>query len=278
MPDRLALLRALRVPTPVDGLRAWLAHEPVPLTRLAHGWNLRDDEAGALLAAVDARRAGGIAFAPEHWRVLREATLTAVAAAHEREAEMPGIEGDRLRRIVAPALGIDAWADLLEELLREAALTRRGAFVALPTHKAELGKDERARWERMKPMLMAECFNPPRVRDLARATGSTEIAVRALLRRVARIGEVTLVAPDHFFLTDAVRAMAGMVSELIASHGVARAAEFRDRIGTGRKVAIQILEFYDRVGFTRRVRDDHVARRDNPWRTEGDGSESARAT
>jgi selenocysteine-specific elongation factor len=38
---------------------------------------------------------------------------------------------------------------------------------------------------------------------------------------------------------------------------VARAAAFRDRIGIGRKVAIQILEFFDRVGYTRRSGDDH---------------------
>ena len=32
------------------------------------------------------------------------------------------------------------------------------------------------------------------------------------------------------------------------------------RIGTGRKLAIQILEFFDRAGFTRRVKDTHVLR------------------
>jgi hypothetical protein len=29
---------------------------------------------------------------------------------------------------------------------------------------------------------------------------------------------------------------------------------------------MQVLEFCDRVGYTRRVRDDHLVRRDNPWR------------
>jgi len=74
-----------------------------------------------------------------------------------------------------------------------------------------------------------------------------------------------LVAHDHFFDTSAVRAMADIARELNERNGAARAAEFRDRIGTGRKVAIQILEFFDRVGYTRRVRDDHLVRRDNPW-------------
>lgn len=266
-PDRLALLRALRDRPDRDALDAWLAHEAFSLARLAGGWNLLDADLQALLKSVDARTAAGTVFARARWNALKEATLAAVADTHRREPEMPGLEQNRLRRMVAPALAADAFADLLDELLREGRLVRRGAFVAAPAHKAELARDERVRWERIKPLLMNERFNPPRVRDLARATGIAEIEVRALLRRVARIGEVTLVAHDHFFLTDTVREMADIAGELIAVHGVARAAEFRDRIGTGRKVAIQILEFFDRVGYTRRVRDEHVARRDNPWRS-----------
>ena len=56
---------------------------------------------------------------------------------------------------------------------------------------------------------------------------------------------------------------------LVEMDGAARAAPFRDRIGGGRKVAIQILEFFDRVGYLRRVRDDHLPRRENPWRESG---------
>ncbi len=266
--ERLALLGALRDTAPRDALAAWLAAEPVPLARLAGGWNLREPDLEAMLRDVDARVAAGTAFARTRWNALRSAALAAVEATHQREPEMPGLEQNRLRRMVAPALAADAFAELVDELLCEGRLVRRGAFVALPAHKAELGKEERVRWERIKPLLMNERFNPPRVRDLARATAIAEIEARGLLRRVARIGEVTLVAPDHFFLTDAVREMADVAGELMASHGAARAAEFRDRIGTGRKVAIQILEFFDRVGYTRRVRDDHVPRRDNPWRAQ----------
>jgi selenocysteine-specific elongation factor len=268
-PERLALLAALRTQAGVAALPAWLAAEPVPVTRLAGGWNLRPDEAAAALSAVGARVAAGTAFSAERWAALRQKTLTAIASTHEREPEMPGLEQNRLRRMVAPALAADVVADLIDDLLADGTLVRRGAFLALPSHKAELGKDERVRWEKIKPLLMDSRFDPPRVRDIAKATGLSEGEVRTLLRRVARVGEVTLVALDHFFLTDAVAQMADYAAELIAQHGAARAAEFRDRIGTGRKIAIQILEFFDRVGFTRRVRDDHLLRRDNPWRATG---------
>jgi selenocysteine-specific elongation factor len=265
-PERLALLEALRDEVGTAALPAWLAAEPVPQARLSSGWNLRADEAQQALTAAGARVAAGVAFSRARWQALRDKSLVAVAAIHEREPEMPGLEQNRLRRMVAPALAADAIADLIDELLAEGALVRRGAFVALPSHKAELAKDERVRWEKIKPLLMESRFDPPRVRDLAKATGIAEAEVRALMKRVARVGEVTLVALDHFFLTDAVAQMADFAADLIAQHGAARAAEFRDRIGTGRKVAIQILEFFDRVGFTRRVKDNHLLRRDNPWR------------
>jgi selenocysteine-specific elongation factor len=265
-PTRLQLLSSIRDDSPAVALQAWLAQQPVPLPRLANAWNLRGAELVSLLEGAGARVAADIAFAAGHWNRLRGETLAAVEAAHRREPEMPGVEQLKLRRTVAPALDADAFGAVVDELLGEAALVRRGAFLALPSHKAELAKDQRVRWERIKPLLVDRKFEPPRVRDIARETGIPEIEVRNLLRTVARVGDVTLVALDHYFLTTAVAQLADIAAELSKQHGAARAAEFRDRIGSGRKLAIQILEFFDRAGYTHRVRDDHIVRRENPWR------------
>jgi selenocysteine-specific elongation factor len=59
-----------------------------------------------------------------------------------------------------------------------------------------------------------------------------------------------------------------VVAAIAREHGAASAARYRDAVGVGRKRAIQILEFFDRVGFTRRVQDSHVLRRDSGWRTD----------
>jgi selenocysteine-specific elongation factor len=273
--DRLQLLEALRDAAPAEALARWLQAGPVPLARVASSWNLDEAQLRSLLAACAARVAAGIAVAGDQWKSLRRRALDAVTSTHEREPEMPGLEGNRLRRIVAPSLDADAMAEVVDELLREGLLVRRGAFLALPAHRAELARDERLRWEGIKPLLMDKPFEPPRVRDLARATGIPEAEVRSVLKKVARIGEVTLVAHDHFFLTDAVRRLADIAGEVARAGGAARAAPFRDRIGGGRKVAIQILEFFDRIGYTRRVRDDHLLRRDNPWRDAGADVNSA---
>lgn len=265
-PARLQLLASIRDESPAVALQAWLAQQPVLLPRLADAWNLRADELGALIEAAHARVAANIAFAAERWSRLRSDVLATIEATHQREPEMPGVEQQKLRRGVAPALDPEAFGAAIDELLGEAALVRRGAFLALPSHKAELAKDQRVRWERIKPLLIDRRFDPPRVRDVARETGIPEAEVRNLLRTVARVGDVTLIALDHFFVTTAVAQLADIAAELSSQHGATRAAEFRDRIGTGRKLAIQILEFFDRTGYTHRVRDDHIVRRENPWR------------
>ena len=115
-------------------------------------------------------------------------------------------------------------------------------------------------WKLLRPLLDATPFQPPRVRDLAHAVGIAEETVRGLMQRLARVGLVYPVAHDHYFTAQAVAQLAAHVDGLCEREGAARAAALRDIIGGGRKVAIHILEFFDRVGYTRRVKDTHVRR------------------
>ena len=52
---------------------------------------------------------------------------------------------------------------------------------------------------------------------------------------------------------------------LAREHGAVNAARYRDAVGLGRKRAIQILEYFDRIGYTRRVHDTHMLRQDSGW-------------
>ncbi|MNT79765.1 Selenocysteine-specific elongation factor [compost metagenome] len=103
------------------------------------------------------------------------------------------------------------------------------------------------------------------MRDLARAQGEPEDAVRQLLRKLLRRGEVAQVVKDLFHHRDQVRTLAALAADLAGRPAGLNAAVFRDATGLGRKRAIQILEFFDRVGYTRRVRDAHVLRADSAY-------------
>ena len=110
----------------------------------------------------------------------------------------------------------------------------------------------------IEPLLGgAQRFRPPRVRDLATTTGRTEKDLRRALKRAGRVGWGDEVAHDHFFLRSTVREMAAVIADLSAGakDGFFSAAQFRDQVDNGRKVAIQILDFFDRHGVTLRKGD-----------------------
>ncbi len=270
-PERLALLAAMRDDDPAIALGLMLERAPagIDLLRFAANWNLDDDTAAALWARLQLRviAAGEerIGFPAAAWDALRQRLLDALAREHERTPDMPGVERERLRRMTLATLPRAAFDALVAELLAAGAIAQSRAWLHLPEHRASVSNADRDLFAVLKPLLDAAPYNPPRVRDVFRASGTAEDVVRQLFRRQARAGELYPVAHDHYFSATAVAELALIVAELNAAHGAARAAELRDRIGGGRKVAIHILEFFDRVGYTRRVRDDHVLRhRDTP--------------
>ena len=112
---------------------------------------------------------------------------------------------------------------------------------------------------------------------MAHEFGIDEKIVRRVFRLAARRGEVDEIALDHFFLADTVAEMAEIVMDIgrAAEAGRFSAAEFRDRLDNGRKVAIQILEYFDRQGFTMRRGD---WRRINPNRTDMFGKRAETGT
>jgi selenocysteine-specific elongation factor len=154
---------------------------------------------------------------------------------------------------------------MLQGLARAHEVALDGAWVRLPGHAVQLTPADEKLWGRIRPLLAAERFRPPRVRDIAAALAVKEPDVRRLLKLLGRTGQADEIAPDHFFLRATVAEMAAIAADVAARADGKEfsAAQFRDRLDNGRKVAIQILEFFDRHGLTLRRGD---LRRINPHR------------
>ena len=128
-----------------------------------------------------------------------------------------------------------------------------GSFVHRPGHRVELNAVERVLWEKALPLLLAGRFDAPWVRDLARALGASEDAMRAVLRKQARQSHLVQVVNDLFYPEQTMCEIAGVVRMIIKRDAVLGVIPFRDALQIGRKRAIQILEACDRLGLTRRL-------------------------
>ncbi|MEX5364590.1 selenocysteine-specific translation elongation factor [Pseudomonas guariconensis] len=232
--------------------------------RLERQFN-RQRETWALPETVQviATRQGPLLFARHHWQALKERVTMQLALFHEQEPDQLGPDRDRLRRFAALPMERSAFVSLLEELLEAGVVVSSGPWLHLPEHKVQLSDADAVLWALLEPELSRGEYDPPWVRTLAAAQGRDEADVRLLLRKLARLGLVHQVVRDLFYPEATVRRMADMLLQLSASTPIVQVAAFRDMLGIGRKRSVQILEYFDRIGLTRRVADQRYIRADS---------------
>ncbi|MFQ8717501.1 MAG: selenocysteine-specific translation elongation factor [Enterobacter hormaechei] len=183
--------------------------------------------------------------------------LSTLATYHEQHQDEPGPGRERLRRMALP-MEDDALVLLLIENMRASgAIASHHGWLHLPEHKAGFTAEQDAVWQKVAALFGDE---PWWVRDLARETHTDEQLMRQVLRHAAQQGMIVAIVKDRYYRNDRIVAFANLIRELDQARGSTCAADFRDRLNVGRKLAIQILEYFNRIGFTRRRGNDHVLR------------------
>lgn len=262
-PERLARLQAYAVPAPEKAVVALLDTPPhyLDLGAFARDRALGADEVAGLIDRLGLATicVGETQFvvSPTRWARLKRDLSIILETFHADNPDLPGIGMEKLRLQLDPCLPAPAFAAAMRSLIRVGPIELDGAWVRLHGHEVRLAAREEALWREVEPLIAGPVrFHPPRVRDIAGELGRPEAEIRKLLKLTGRIGTVHEVSHDHFFLRPALAEIVEIVCKLAAEHdGQFSAAQFRDSAGSGRKVAVHILEFLDRHGVTLRRGD-----------------------
>jgi selenocysteine-specific elongation factor len=264
-PERAAARAAQALPDPAVSLAALLDIPPYAcdLAAFARDRALPPEAADRFAAELNLVTLDRFAFSPTRWQDFLAGVSAVLAAHHQDHPDQQGMGRERLRLGVQPRLPAPLFALAIQRAIAETRVVPEGSFLRLPDHKARITEADEQAWSEFAPLLADEArFRPPRVRDIADETGCAEPEVRRILKVAGRMGWVDQIAHDHFFLRGTVKEMVAIAAEIggQAADGWFIAAQFRDRLESdgqvvGRKVAIQILDFFDRLGITARRGD-----------------------
>lgn len=201
------------------------------------------------------------------WDHLLARVENVLATVHESQPDEPGVEAARLRRMVAPKAPDTLWLSVLKELVQRQRLAVNGPWYHLTAHTVSFSADEERVAHQLVGLSHSGGYNPPWVRDMAATLDVPEDQIRAIGRKLVRQGVLYQVVRDLYYHREHIMALAQSFAHLAASKDL-KAADFRDHLQLGRKRTIQILEFFERIGYTRRLRDKHLIRPDNTVFTE----------
>jgi selenocysteine-specific elongation factor len=264
-PERLAYLAAMQSNDHAGALRSLLDISPsgMNLSKFAANRNLTAKEGAQLLAALPTKVVvtadGKIGFSQAQWGTLEATMLEKLAVFHRREPNVIALSEERIRGEIGMRLPREVVASIAAELAGEGSIVRDPSGVRLPAHMPVLAAQDAALWKKVAPLLDQNPLRPPVVHEIAAAIHEDPKKTEAFLVRASRLGLVVKMAHNRFFLPAALhklRSIAAGVAAARPDHAIT-AAVFRDRTGIGRTLAIEILEYFDRIKFTRRVGDAH---------------------
>jgi len=265
LPARLAVLEATAEADPAQALLRILKLEGlVALPDFSLARNLTPTEMNALTDSAAFLRIGRadapVAITPDRLAALCDDVVAALALSHQTQPDALGSTRPALLaqlRTLAPEAALET---ALSELAATGRAISQGGVWHLPEHRPRLAPADERLWKRIHPLLVVEDLRPPRVRELALALALEPAAVERLLNRAERLGHVAKIAANRFFLPETLACLAEIAQELAASSpaGTFTATTFKDRSGVGRNLTIQILEYLDKMGATRRQGDARI--------------------
>ncbi len=261
--ERLAWLRHMEAPAVEDALSKLIdsCTQGVDLEHFAAVRNLTIEEANQLFDRTDMVQVTGrrsrLAFAPRRWREINERIEQTLAAWHEAHPERVGPGEAVLASAVKNSAPSDVARFAIQQLVAAGAIERDGPSVRLPGHQPRLPPGDAALWRNVSRYIDAESRQPPVVSDLATKLGVAKPVLAEFLGRAAARGQLVKVADNRYLHPGSVAALAA-IAEALAEESDDQsfdAKTYRDRAGIGRNFTIELLEYFDRLGLTRRIGD-----------------------
>ena len=254
------LRQLIQAETPEKRTALYLQNQAVEAEQLMWIEQLTDTQLDDILEKNGDIRFQSWCFNADYRTQQTSKLLTALAQYHEQHPDQLGLGKARLYRIAALNQPEKLIYHFIDELLAENQLQQTRGWLHTADHKIQFNEQERALWQQVLEQFEQHNGQALWVRDLAGLLGQEESAMRNFLYKAGKLGYLTAVVKDRFFLTENIYATARLIKQLVAGKEGISVNELRDALQFGRKMTVQLVEYFDRCGFLRRKGNIHVLR------------------
>ena len=268
-PARIAALNAMQHRNVTDALSALTdgSETGVLLTPFSVAYNLPAPRLDMLIETLSLRRVGQQSkqrvFCETQWRRLGAKVVGAVKGFHRSKPMSPGASVKDIELALSPHIETSILEVLLGTLVEEQRLNSRGTRFHLPSHSIRISVRDQQLLDLVAPKLAPRSGTPL---SLHQAAADLKVDLKTLemaLKTASRLGKMVLIGKNRYAPTHFV-AKLGVVAERLAANSADRCfttAEYRKQTTLGRNFVIDVLEYFDQIGFTERHGNTRFIRR-----------------
>ncbi|MEW2740163.1 selenocysteine-specific translation elongation factor [Providencia sp. PROV130] len=211
-----------------------------------------------LLAKMDVERVGNHVLSTFKAQIAKEHIVQTLEKFNEIHSDQIGVGKARLKRMALPSMSEALAFKFINDLVDENVIKQTRGWLHMPQHGLVFDAQQQLIWQQIYPLFSRN--EAWWVRDLALESGYEEDTMRRVLKKAAQMGLITAIVRDRYYSHEQINYFASLIHRYCLENEAIFAADFRNELGIGRKLAIQILEFFDKSGFTRRKGDGHHLR------------------
>ncbi len=249
------LVAAYAASTPEQSFVQLMTAGELRLEEFEQIWNVPEASMEALkrqhkLVALD-----DVVVSERQWQNLRDTCLREIGNASPKQAlqgqvALQAHELDDIPRTLR--------RPTLNALLKSGDIEHKTGLYTLPDKKPSLSPELATLWAKLEPLI--DHIQAPSSGDLAKQFNRPLPALEKQLIELAKLRLLTHIGAHRFYLPRRLLEVANIVQSMADSseNGAITVKTFRDQTGIGRNVAIEVLEYFDGRGFTRRQGNDRV--------------------
>lgn len=198
-------------------------------------------------------------FTTEFKQQIQQRIVAKLAEYHDQHQDQLGLSKARLYRMAVLEQPEALAVHFMDELVGNGTLAQTRGWLHLPEHRIEFNDAELQLWQQIRPLF--EATNQALwVRDIANHLDVDETEMRNLLYKAGKLGYLIPIVKDRFLLSEQIQQFADWIKAFIDQHGSISVNQLRDEIQYGRKLTVQLIEYFDRCGFLRRKGNVHLLR------------------
>ena len=229
--------------------------------KLRQAWNVCENERpGETLSGISRKKSeqGEIWLAESFWIRKQEQLLEKLT---RRLMDKPGEKGIKPAQLMHDALPpheLHLFLPLITELAKSGDIVMRDGLLATRGHQASTATAEDHDWQLISVCLDKHGTRIPVITELESECGLSSERFQAALGRAVRKKALIKLNTKRFTTPSVLLQFAEAALNLTRDANAFSLVEIRDRLGCGRNIIVDVLEYFDAIRFTRREGEGRI--------------------
>ncbi|KAB3537252.1 selenocysteine-specific translation elongation factor [Alkaliphilus pronyensis] len=191
------------------------------------------------------------------YETIKNNTISLLREYHNNNPLRHGMLKEELKSKLLPKIKNKAFDSIIAALSKDMLIKVIGKYVAIIDFEVVLNDNQRKIKEKLEDMYLNNMFATPKIEEVYDSVGFNRNDIDQVME--AMVGKELIKLNQEIILhINAIDEAKTKLKDLINEKGSVSLADFRDLLGTSRKYAVALLEYFDNHKVTKRINDERI--------------------